>query len=143
DFVNLNSIVATVNGTPLAPVVFNTDQTTTMADLATAIQNDATVATATVTDTREITIEFVDVADNVIDSVVTTLGATQPVATIFNSQFLFDTDHLTTMQNIETALSLEPNILDVTISDPDNRTLSVFGTPNENAIVDSFTINGG
>lgn len=79
DFVTSNSIVATLNGVPLAPVPFNTDQATTIADLATAIQGDATVTTCTVTGAREITIVPVDEATFYADSIVTTGGASQPV----------------------------------------------------------------
>jgi len=143
DFVASNSIVATVNGTPLSPVPFNTDQATTMSDLAVAIQADSSVTSATVTDTREITIVFAALANNVLDSVVTTGGATQPTATIFSSQFLFDTDHLTTMQDIATAIEAEPNISSVSISDANNRTLTVYADPNQNGIINDFSVNGG
>ena len=82
DFVSLNSIVATVNSVALDPVVFTTDQATTIALVAAAIAAVPAVASATVTDTREITVVFNPGGSNVVNSVITTLGATQPVGTI-------------------------------------------------------------
>lgn len=82
DFVSLNSIVATVNGVPLAPVIFAADQATTIQLLADAIAALPVVASATVTDVQQITVVFNTGGANVVNSVVTTLGATQPVATI-------------------------------------------------------------
>lgn len=55
----------------------------------------------------------------------------------------FNTDHLTTMQDIQTAIESEPNIDSVEITDPDNRTLIVHSDPNENGIVNSFVVTGG
>jgi hypothetical protein len=82
DFVDLNSIVATVNGVALDPVFFLTDQATTIQLLADEIATSPVVASATVTDTQEITVIFNTGSANVVDSVITTLGATQPTATI-------------------------------------------------------------
>lgn len=79
DFVSLNSILPTLNGSPLTPVIFSSDQATTIALLATEIQGDASVTSATVTATREITIVPVDEGTFQTDSIVTTLGASQPV----------------------------------------------------------------
>jgi len=79
DFVASNSIVATLNGVPLSAVPFNSDQATTIGDLASAIQADASVTSATVTDTREITIVPVDEGTFLVDSIITTGGASQPV----------------------------------------------------------------
>ena len=50
DLVATDSVVVTVDGTALSAVPFNTDNDTTLADIATAIQALGTVATATVTD---------------------------------------------------------------------------------------------
>lgn len=79
DFVASNSIVATLNGSPLSAVPFNSDQATTISDLATAIQADSSVTSCTVTDTREITIVPVDTGTFQVDSIITTGGASQPV----------------------------------------------------------------
>ncbi len=81
-----NSIVATVNGDALDPVVFNTDQATTIAALAAAIGAVPAVASATVTGVREITVVFEPGSSNEVDSVITTGGATQPEATITPSE---------------------------------------------------------
>lgn len=83
NFVNLNSIAYKIDGVSQTPVVFDTDQAGTMADLAAAIQAHPNVATAQVTDTREITITAQTPGIPVsISGVIVTLGATQPIATI-------------------------------------------------------------
>lgn len=86
DFVASNSIVATVNGVALDPVVFTTDQATTIALVAAAIAAVPAVASATVTDTQEITVVFNVGSSNVVDSVVTTGGVSQPTADIVASE---------------------------------------------------------
>ena len=55
----------------------------------------------------------------------------------------FNTDHLTTMQDIATAIEAQPNIVSAVISDPNNRTLTLFGDPNENAVVTIFNVTLG
>lgn len=85
DFVALNSIVATVDTIALAPVVFSVDQATTIAALAVSIGTAANVTSSTVTGARQITVVFAPGASHVVNSVVTTLGATQPTATILSS----------------------------------------------------------
>lgn len=85
DFVALNSIVATVDTVALTPVVFAVDQATTIAALAAMIGTAANVTSSTVTGARQITVVFANGASHVVNSVVTTLGATQPVATISSS----------------------------------------------------------
>jgi len=55
----------------------------------------------------------------------------------------FNTDHLTTMQDIQTAIEAEPNIDSVEITDPNDRTLIIHSDPNENGIVNSFVVTGG
>lgn len=145
DFVSLNSIVATVNGVALDPVVFTSDQATTIAALATEIETADNVTSATVTDTREITVVF-DSPDNTVDSVVTTLGASQPTATINEGAFFFDTDQATTMQNIADALELMPTVEAVVISadgvDPD-RVLSITTKVNQDSVITLFDVNLG
>jgi len=86
DFVASNSILSTVDGVDLTPVVFTTDQATTLAAVAAEIQTDASVTTATVTDTREITVTFADNDAHTLASVVT-LGASQPVGTVATTQY--------------------------------------------------------
>ena len=86
DFVASNSILSTVDGVDLTPVVFTSDQATTLAAVAAEIQTDASVTTATVTDTREITVTFADNDAHTLASVVT-LGASQPVGTVVTTQY--------------------------------------------------------
>lgn len=83
DFVALNNIAYKIDGVDETDVVFDTDQATTMAALAAAIQAHANIATAVVSDTREITITAQTPGTPfTISDVLVTLGATQPVATI-------------------------------------------------------------
>lgn len=84
DFVALNSIVATVDAVPLTPVVFSVNQVTTIAALAAMIATATDVVSSTVTGARQITVVFAPGA-HVVNSVITTLGATQPTATITRS----------------------------------------------------------
>lgn len=81
DFVAGNSIVATIDSVPLAAVLFNADQATTIADLAIAIALDSHVASATVTGARQITVVFNVGGANTVNSVVTSGGLQQAVAT--------------------------------------------------------------
>lgn len=82
DFVASNSIVATINGVAHTAVLFSVDQATTIAAVATQIATDAAVTSATVTGARQITVVFDPGPTNTVTSVVTTLGASQPTATI-------------------------------------------------------------
>lgn len=145
DFVNLNSIVATVNGTPLSPVVFNTDQATTMNDLASALDAAPGITgagSATVTGPRQITVVFSSPGANTINSVVTTLGTSQPVATVDEGTFVFTGSSATTMQNIATAID---NLVGIEASAGglDYNILTVSGATGVTAVVNSFAIEGG
>ena len=84
DFVTSNSIVATVNGTAVTAVPFDTDHDTTMTNLKTQIEADITGATATLTDTggdnRTIVID-IDGVDVVVTWSVTG-GASQAGDTV-------------------------------------------------------------
>lgn len=82
DFVALNSIVATIDAVAMAPVIFSIDQATTIALLAASIATNVHVASATVTGVNQITVVFKPGSANVVTSVVTTLGLSQPAATI-------------------------------------------------------------
>ena len=55
----------------------------------------------------------------------------------------FDTDHLTTMNNIANAIASEPDILSVTVGGNNDRTLFIESEPNKDGIVDSFVVTGG
>lgn len=83
NFVTGNSIALTVNGVALTPVPFNTDNATTVADLAAAIQATAPVATATGTGANQITATAVVDGDEVaFTGFLVTGGASQPTVTI-------------------------------------------------------------
>lgn len=82
DFVASNSIVATINGSPLTANLFTTNQATTIALVAAKIATSPVVASATVTGVRQITVVFNTGGANVVNSVITTAGVSQPVATI-------------------------------------------------------------
>jgi hypothetical protein len=81
DFVASNSIVATINGAAMTPVVFSVDQATTIAAVAAMIATNPVVTSATVTGARQITVVF-DPGVNTVTSIVTTLGVSQPTDTI-------------------------------------------------------------
>ncbi len=162
DFVASNSIVATVNGTPLAPVIFSANQATTIGLLATAIAGASGVTSATVSATREITVIFTAPAAATINSVITTLGSTQPVATITKSgplvtsnsiavsvngtpltPVVFATDNLTTMTAIAAAIAAAPNIVSATITGDFDNIISVVSAVNQPGIIDSFVVTLG
>lgn len=87
DFVALNAINGTVAGVAIAQTIFSVDQATTIAAVAAAIQALESVATATVTDTREITVTgAVDGTDlsSSGTAFTVTLGAGQAADTIAN-----------------------------------------------------------
>ena len=85
DFVTGNSIVATVNGIVCDAVVWTTDQQTTMGLLETEIETQTgltdTVVTIGASPYRTMTIEL-ESGDITACTIVTTGGATQPVATV-------------------------------------------------------------
>jgi hypothetical protein len=86
DFVALNQIDITINGTSVTTVTYTTDQATTMDAIATQIESDITGATATVdtsdTDTRTLIVEVFGESGIDSMSVAVTLGASQPTASI-------------------------------------------------------------
>ena len=143
DFVSLNSILPTVNGVPLSSVIFSVDQATTIALVASEIAGDAAVQSATVTGARQITVVFVSPGNNAVSSVVTTLGASQPVATISEGGFVFTTNNLTTMTAIADAIALQPNISSASVSGGSNNIISVVANPNNPGIIDFFTVTLG
>lgn len=146
DFVASNSIVATVNGTPVTAVPFTTNQATTIAALATALQGTSPIATATVTGARQITAVFVAPSPgvvNTINSIITTGGAAQPIASIAQGGFAFSVDTATTMQNIATAIESAYPTYTATVSGVNSRTLSVEGPTNTTVAVTLFAVSGG
>lgn len=143
DFVASNSIVATINGTPIAAVPFNTSQAQTMTDLAAALQATAAISTATVTGARQITAVFATPGINTINSIITTGGVSQPDADIGQGGFGFSVDTATTMANIANAIVAAHPTYTATVSGVNSRTLTVEGPTNTTAVVNSFVVSGG
>jgi predicted heme/steroid binding protein len=83
DFVISNIIDLTIDNIAIASTPFDTDQATTIGDLATNIALNPDVASATVTDAREITIVCALAAtDMMFSNVVVTGGATQATGSV-------------------------------------------------------------
>ncbi len=143
DFVASNSIVATVNGVALSANVFTTDQPTTIALVATKIGTATGVASSTVTGARQITVVFAAAGTNVVNSVVTTGGASQPDADIAQGGFVFSVDTQTTMGNIASAIISAHPTYTAVVSGVNFRTLTVEGPPDTTAVVNSFVVTGG
>ncbi len=143
DFVTSNSAVATVNGVALTAVPFNTNQATTIGDLATEIATASGVTSATVTGTKEITVVFTSPGNNTVNSVITTGGASQPIATISEGGFPFDANNLTTMDDIATAIGLISHITSAIVSGPNNNVLTITSESNYPGVIDFFTVTLG
>lgn len=92
-FVASNSVVVTVNGTPISPVTFTSDSNTTLAALATALAGTTAIDTATVVNagsgTDDDRVIIITAADPLVDVVLTgyacSLGASQNTAQIATS----------------------------------------------------------
>lgn len=82
NFVTGNNIVVTLNGVVLATVPFNTDNNTTLADIATVIQSTASIATATPTNPNIISIIPNLGFNAVVNFIEITGGASQPTYAI-------------------------------------------------------------
>ena len=83
NFVTGNSIAITLNGTPLASIPFNTDQITTMNDIATALEANAAVDSVSITGSNLVINVFGKPnISAIINSLVVTGGASQPTAAI-------------------------------------------------------------
>jgi hypothetical protein len=149
DFVASNSIVATVNGVALTPVVYATSHAATMTALAAALALATGVSSASVTAARTIRVNFSGLGDNTVDSVVTTLGASQPTATINEGGFLYATSNALTMgviaTAIETALNVgySPGVATAVVSGDDDEIISITSNPNQAGEIDSFTVTLG
>jgi hypothetical protein len=87
DFVTANTIDLEIDGTGIAQVAFDTDQSTTMGLLAQAIQDSTAVETATVTGANEITITGSQLGVLVsLTNFVVAGGTQQAVATFATTQ---------------------------------------------------------
>lgn len=123
DFVTGNSIAITLNGTPLTPIPFNTDQITTMNDIATALLAIPAVDTVEITDpnNRTLIISGKPNVSAIVNSFVVTGGASQPTATITNPIQPVSTE--TIANSLVTAINAA--ILGVTATDLLNGTFSL------------------
>lgn len=83
NFVTGNSIAITLNGTPLTPIPFNTDQITTMNDIAAALEANPAVDSVSITGSNLVINVFgLPNVSAIVNSLVVTGGASQPTATI-------------------------------------------------------------
>jgi hypothetical protein len=173
DFVALNSIAITINGTVVTPIVFSTNQATTMALIKSTVESEITDSSVTIettkdTDNRTLFFQVEGKSVNSI-SIVVTLGASQPIAsitksttqTVFAGDLItgnsvtytingvqgtavpFNTNHATTMDDLKTQIETDFTDAVVTIdgSDANTRTL-LIDLNNDNADV-SVAISGG
>lgn len=144
DFVASNSILATVNTVDLTPpVIFTTDQATTIGLVAAKIAGASGVTSATVTGARQITVVFANPNANTVNSVVTTLGASQPTATINQVGFVYSVSHLATMNAIASAIELLIPADSANVGGANNRVLTVIGPVNTTTVLNSFVVTGG
>ena len=81
NFIAGNTINMNINGVPIAPVLFDTDQATTMANLATEIALNGDVFSATVVDDREIKVVREDGIPLDITDIIVSGGISQPTGT--------------------------------------------------------------
>lgn len=105
DFVTGNDIDLDINGTPITTVPFDTDHATTLANLATEIQSDASVSTAAVTGSNQITItaQNNDVPLTVTDIVVSS-GASQTTGSVTVTQY--EDEDLTDVESLTEAATI-------------------------------------
>jgi hypothetical protein len=138
------STVVTVNGVALSAVLFNTNNATTLTDIATEILtlSPGTVTSAVSNGTDTITVVFASAGNNTVNSAVTT-GGSAPTATISQGGFVFATDNLTTMTTIANAIAARPNIVSAVVGGSGNHVISVVSDPNEPGIIDFFTVSLG
>lgn len=143
DFTTGSSTVTTINGDAAgAGVPFTADNAGTLAAIATQIEGVTSVQSATSDGIDTITVVFANPGDNTVDSSIT-IGGSEPVATISQGGFVFDTSSTETLQNIANAIALLPGIASAIVSGPDSRTLSVMGPKGVTATVNSFVVTLG
>lgn len=86
DLITGNTVNGSINGVALAPIPFDTDHATTMADIATALAANADIDTAVVSG-RTITITTLDGTNVTLSGFVVTGGASQATAAWTVSQY--------------------------------------------------------
>ncbi len=140
------STVVTINGTPLTAVLFNTDNATTLSDIATEILTDIDVASAVSNGTDTITVVFAAVGNNTVNSAITT-GGSAPTATISEGGFTFNTNNLTTMNAIasaiQTVLNTPTGSATVVVSGVANNIITINSNPVQAGVIDFFTVTLG
>ena len=116
--ITANSFTCKVNGDVIGPVVFATDNDTTMAAIATAIQAHADVITAAASDVgtvgydNTITVTSEEDTEIVITEAAVTLGATQPTTT---------TVEVTDLVRVREYANITAVAVDFAITDPEYR----------------------
>jgi len=99
DLVTANSFAMDIDGVAITPVVFNTNNDTTLDDIATEIQGNASVFRAERTNNRTITITTVAYKEIVLSDALVTLGASQ--ATVIIAETVEQRDEVKTYTSIE------------------------------------------
>ena len=142
------STVTTVNGVAGSAVLFNTDNATTLSDIATEIALSSGVASATSDGSHTITVVFTSAGNNTVNSSITTGGST-PTATISEGGFSFATSSASTMSTIATAIQsflntgYSPGIATAVVSGVNSNIISINGNPNQAGVVNFFTVTLG
>ncbi len=131
------------------PTAVITNDATTITAIASEIAALPAVASSTVTGPKQITVVFLNPGNNTVNSVITSGGAYQPIATIQQGGFAFATSSLLTMGVIATAILTElnvgysPGIADAVVSGVNNNILTVTSNPNQGGVVNSFVVTLG
>lgn len=171
DFVASNSIVFTINGTAVTAVPFNTSQILTMGDIKTQIEADITNSAVTLStddpDDRTLTVK-VD-GKTPTGSVIVTLGASQPVASVtvsttkvvFSADFVasnsivftingtavtavpFNTTHAQTMTDLKSQIETDITDCVVTIDDSDANTRTLLIDIDKDISSVAVAVTGG
>ena len=162
DFNSASSIVATINGVALAPVLWNTNQAGTMTDLCTAIAAAPGVTSAVVSSSDHVTVVFAASATAQVNSVVTSGSGSQPTATItadgplvasnvvnlnVNGSAItpvtYATSSVATMTAICAEIAAKTGIVSATVSGVNNQIITVVSQPNLPGVISSFVVTAG
>ena len=162
-------ITPTINGTPLTPTNFVTNQTSTLAALVSSITGQVAGTSGSYTATA-VTITFSASASSVINSVIVTGQASPPSAVLTqdgplvasnsiavsingtpltNSPYTYATSSLATLTTIVgdiiTTLNTgySPGIANAVISGPNNNVITVSSNPNQAGLITSFVVTAG
>ncbi|PWU04929.1 MAG: hypothetical protein C5B43_04015 [Verrucomicrobia bacterium] len=164
----VDSVITTGGAEPTATI---TNDSTTITAIANEIGAASGVTSSTVTGPKEITVVFASSSSAIVNSVVTTLGATQPIATITQdgplvasnsiavevnghalTPVVFSGSSLATMTAIAAAIQAylnssqsvySPGIATAVVSGINNNVITVTSNPNQPGIIDSFVVTLG